>query len=176
MGVYKAHLKGHSIRIFIMIHKIMENKFLIRTLLCLKSIRVSTIPMNSRSIYLRALKRVVLDEIPTSYVYCSRCNNILKFHQKSWTTLIRHFNKHVSDSSVDKIQKSEKECHYKNPTSKAEHFKDMGPVQHSRNNLHPVDKILKTKYVRGKNVYFVHWLNKPMKFNSWVKEEDITRI
>ena len=172
----------------------MTNKFLIRTLLCINSTRVSLISLRSHSIYLSTFKRVVLDENPTSFVYCSQCNNILKFHRSSWTTLIRHVKNHSYESapvsSSKKIQKSVTKCITNNQDRKADDLIVMDQscqsnrkfkLKDPRNtqlddNSQPFEKILKTKYVRGKKLYFVKWLNLSRKFDSWVKEQDLTII
>ena len=133
----------------------MESKFLITTLLCLNSSRVRLIPLKSHSIYLQKFKRIVIDENPTSFIYCSQCKNILKFHHRSWSTLIRHFNNH--SHGPEKSQKSGTKCSNNTLDSKAYDFKVMKLRQQSNrkfkledplhshlpDNSHPVEKIIK---------------------------------
>ena len=43
-------------------------------------------------------------------------------------------------------------------------------LQKVSENLHRVEKVLKTRVRRGKREYFVKWLNYPSTYNSWVKD------
>ena len=54
---------------------------------------------------------------------------------------------------------------------------ELQSVSISEDKLWKIEKILKTKNVRGKEKeYFVRWLNWPKKFDSWVKASDIEKI
>lgn len=43
-------------------------------------------------------------------------------------------------------------------------------------NLYRIEKILKTKTVRGKKQYYVKWLNHPDKYNSWIDAKEVTKL
>ena len=54
---------------------------------------------------------------------------------------------------------------------------ELQKVSISDDKLWKIEKILKTKKIRGKATeYFVRWLNWPKKFDSWVKASDIEAI
>jgi hypothetical protein len=43
-------------------------------------------------------------------------------------------------------------------------------LQKVSENLHRVEKVLKTRVRGGKKEYFVKWLNYPSTYNSWVTD------
>ena len=53
---------------------------------------------------------------------------------------------------------------------------EVQPVTPNQDKTVPIEKIIKTKTILGKKEYFVKWLHLPSKFNSWIKEKDLTRI
>ena len=54
---------------------------------------------------------------------------------------------------------------------------ELQKVSISENKLWQIEKILKTKKVKGKETqYHLHWLNWPRKFDSWVNSSDIEQL
>jgi hypothetical protein len=43
-------------------------------------------------------------------------------------------------------------------------------LQKITENLHRIEKVLKTRVRKGKTEYFVKWLNYPSTYNSWVTD------
>lgn len=53
---------------------------------------------------------------------------------------------------------------------------EMKRICVDENEKYQVEKIIKTKKVRGRKEYFVKWVGWPSKFNTWVSEVDMTNI
>jgi hypothetical protein len=49
-------------------------------------------------------------------------------------------------------------------------------LQKVEENLHRIEKIIKSKVSKGKKQHFVKWLNYPDTFNSWVLDKDIVKL
>jgi len=49
-------------------------------------------------------------------------------------------------------------------------------LQKVKENLHRIEKIIKSKTTKGIKQHFVKWLNYPETFNSWVLETDIVKL
>ena len=49
-------------------------------------------------------------------------------------------------------------------------------LQKITEDLHRIEKIIKTRKRRGKKEYFIKWLNYPESYNSWVSEKEIKNV
>lgn len=50
--------------------------------------------------------------------------------------------------------------------------KEIQKVDINSTGVFKIDKILKTRIVKGNKEYFVKWLNYPATYNQWIKEKD----
>ena len=49
-------------------------------------------------------------------------------------------------------------------------------LQKITENLHRIEKIIKTRKYRGRKEYYVKWLNYPESYNSWIPAKDISDV
>lgn len=68
---------------------------------------------------------------------------------------------YLTDTNNDPIQGT----FYREQLTKA-------PDPYGPNHYHDIEKVLKTKRIKGKKFYYVKFLHYPDKFNAWVSEDD----
>ena len=94
-------------------------------LILIRSPKISTLPIISRSVYTKIFEAFHIDSQPSGFIQCKICMRLLSFKSDTWTTIIRHYNHH-------------QECH--NASRKKRDYVIITPVQHS---LHRLKKFLK---------------------------------